>query len=102
VAAEVAWKQGHVVEVLRWRQIWLDQADAEVGASSSSSSSSSSSADWYHLPLYEVVRCKQIWLNQADAEVGASSSSDWYHYITFIFHAPLIKEKADGISPFCV
>jgi hypothetical protein len=26
----VAWKQGHVVEVVRYRQIWLDQADAEV------------------------------------------------------------------------
>jgi hypothetical protein len=30
VPAEVAWKQGHVVEVVRYKQIWLDQADAEV------------------------------------------------------------------------
>jgi hypothetical protein len=39
VAAEVAWKQGHVVEVVRYKQIRLDQADAEVGCNSSDSSS---------------------------------------------------------------
>jgi hypothetical protein len=28
---EVAWKQGHVVKVVPYKQVWIDQEDAQVG-----------------------------------------------------------------------
>lgn len=28
--AEVQWKQGHTVQVVRYKQVWIEQQDAEV------------------------------------------------------------------------